>query len=80
MLAPASDLDIALRIAHDPAGTQLWLTGEEDERRQKDEALRAKESAVQEKENALHEKEDALGREQEALREVERLRALLAKR
>jgi Uma2 family endonuclease len=59
VLAPAKDLETALRIAHDVAGTQLWLTDAEDERRQK---------------------EDALRREQEAIREVERLRALLAKR
>jgi Uma2 family endonuclease len=40
VLAPAKGLDVALRLAQDPAATQLWLTGEEDALRREQDALR----------------------------------------
>ena len=59
VIASAKDLPAALRVADDPSGQELWLTGEED---------------------ALRREQGALWREQCALHEVERLRALLAKK
>ena len=48
VVAPTEELGVALRLARDAAGKELWLTREEDERRQKERAVREKDAALHE--------------------------------
>jgi hypothetical protein len=69
-----------LRIARDPAGTDLWPTAEEKERaaKEKERAAKEKERAAKEKERAAKEKERAA--KEAALARVRRLEAELKAR